>query len=385
MSVGRLIRQLRQARGWSQSRLAAELNERAGDLTITREYISRRWESGKVAPSPYWTRHLADVFGVAVGDLEADDVQRREFLVTAAGLAMTSLPLSRIGRTDIQRLHRRTARLRRLDDVMGGADTYSVYAAETQSTAQLIRDATIDTRPLTALLAEQEQMTGWAAFDAGRHETAREHYETSLRAATEAREHALAGNALAFLAYQMTATSRDGVDTAEASYQAARHDATPSVKALLLERLAWSYAVAGLTNETARSLDRARDALHARDDRPEPDWVFWVNDDELDIMAGRCWARLGKPHKAIPVLAPALERMSDTCARDKSLYLTGLANAYIDADDLDEAAGIAVYALDLAEGIASVRPVEHLHGVAGRLATRGAVGEPLQERLIAGN
>jgi transcriptional regulator with XRE-family HTH domain len=384
MSVGRLIRQLRQARGWSQSRLAAELSARAGGATVTREYISRRWESGKVTPSPFWRRHLADVFGVAVDDLETDDVHRREFLVTAVGLAMTPLAPSRVGRTDVARLYRRTARLRRLDDIMGGADTYPLYAAETEGTARLMREATTDTQPLTALLAEQQQMTGWAAFDAGRHDTARKHYETSLRAATEAGEHALAGNALAFLAYQMTATSRDAVDTAEASYEAARHDATPKVKALLLERLAWSYAVHGRGDDTARALDGARDALHAHDDRPEPDWVFWVDDDELDIMTGRCWARLGQPRKAIPALAPALSRMSDTCARDKALYLTGLANAYVDADDLDMAADRAEYAADLSEGVASVRPVEQLRGVARRLAARGAVSEPLQERLRAG-
>jgi transcriptional regulator with XRE-family HTH domain len=385
MSVGRLIRQLRQARGWSQGRLAAELNHRAGGATITREYISRRWESGKVAPSPFWTRHLAAVFGVPSEDLEADDVDRREFLVTATGLAMSSLPVARVGRSDIARLYRRTARLRRLDDIMGGADTYPLYAAETESTARLIRDATTDTRSLTALLAEQEQMTGWAAFDAGRHETAREHYATSLRAATEADEHALAGNALAFLAYQMTATSHHGVGTAEASYEAARRDATPKVKALLLERLAWSYAVDGRADDTANALDHARDALHAPDDRPEPDWVFWVDDDELDIMTGRCWARLGQPRKAIPALAPALARMSDTCARDKALYLSGLANAYVDAGELGKATDTAEYALDLAEGVASVRPAEQLRGVARRLAARGAVSEPLQERLRAGN
>lgn len=384
MSVGRLIRQLRQARGWSQGRLAAELNKRAGEYTITREYISRRWESGKVTPSPFWTRHLADVFGVPVEDLEADDVDRREFLVTATGLAMTSLPEARVGRSDIARLYRRTARLRRLDDIMGGADTYPLYAAETEATARLIRDATTDTRALTALLAEQEQMTGWAAFDAGRHETARKHYETSLRAATEADEHALAGNALAFLAYQMTATAHHAVGTAEASYAAARDDATPKVKALLLERLAWSYAVDGRGDDAASALDGARDALHAHDDRPEPDWVFWVDDDELDIMTGRCWARLGQPRKAIPALAPALSRMSDTCARDKALYLTGLANAYVDADDLGMAVDTAEYAAGLSEGVASVRPVEQLRGVARRLTARGAVSEPLQERLRAG-
>jgi transcriptional regulator with XRE-family HTH domain len=400
MSVGQLIRQLRRARGWSQSRLAEELNKSAGGPTITREYISRRWESGKVSPSPFWTGHLAAVLGVTLEDLEADAVRRREFLVAAAAVAMTPHPKpSRIGAADIERLYRRTARLRRLDDIMGGADTYPIYAAGLGSTARLIRESTRDTRSLTSLLAEQAQLAGWAAFDSGEHDLARKHYESSLRAATEAEDDVLAGNALAFLAYQMTATSRDAVFlayqmtatsrdavvTAEASLHAARDRATPKVKALLLERLAWAYATAHRSADTAHSLAQARDALHAADGRPEPDWVFWVDEDELSIMSGRCWAQLGHPRKAIPALAPALERMSDTCARDKALYLAGLANAHVDAGDIELANLVAERAFDLAAGVASVRPVEHLRRVARRLAACGAVSEPLQIRLGAGD
>lgn len=239
------------------------------------------------------------------------------------------MPFGRLGDSDVERLYCRTARLRRLDDIMGGADTYAVYAAEVDNTARLIKNTTSGTRRLTALLAEQSQMAGWSAFDAGRHDVARRHYESSLQAAAEAGEHALAGNALCFLAYQMTATNADAIDTAEASYSAACDQATPRVKALLLERVAWAYAVAGQPGGTAAYLGRAREALHEPDDRREPDWVFWVDDDEVDIMTGRCWARLGQPRKAIPALAPALDRMSDTCARDKALYMTGLANAYV--------------------------------------------------------
>ena len=77
-SVGPLIRELRQARGWSQGRLADELTAHSG-ATITREYISRRWESGKYSPSPFWLRHLAAVLECPPATLE-DDTNRRAFL-----------------------------------------------------------------------------------------------------------------------------------------------------------------------------------------------------------------------------------------------------------------------------------------------------------------
>jgi hypothetical protein len=63
-------------------------------------------------------------------------------------------------------------------------------------------------------------------------------------------------------------------------------------------------------------LAEAREALHAAASRPEPDWVFWVDDDELNIMVGRCWTELRRPLRAVPTLEAVLARYEDTHARD---------------------------------------------------------------------
>ncbi|MFC8527938.1 helix-turn-helix domain-containing protein [Nocardia sp. NPDC057227] len=82
MHTGKLIRDLREARGWSQSRLADALTEHSGQ-PMSREYISRRWESCKSSPSPFWLRHLAAVLDVPLAVMESD-VNRRRFLTTVA-------------------------------------------------------------------------------------------------------------------------------------------------------------------------------------------------------------------------------------------------------------------------------------------------------------
>ncbi|MEV0032219.1 helix-turn-helix transcriptional regulator [Nocardia sp. NPDC050793] len=82
MHTGKLIRDLRQARGWSQGRLADALSKHSGQ-PISREYISRRWESCKSVPSPFWLRHLAAVLDVPLAVMESD-VNRRQFLSTVA-------------------------------------------------------------------------------------------------------------------------------------------------------------------------------------------------------------------------------------------------------------------------------------------------------------
>lgn len=73
MSVGALIRALREARGWSQGRLASALCEVSARPTLTREEISR-WENGKRSVGPFWLAHLARTLGLPVEVLEAAGV-----------------------------------------------------------------------------------------------------------------------------------------------------------------------------------------------------------------------------------------------------------------------------------------------------------------------
>jgi tetratricopeptide (TPR) repeat protein len=303
-------------------------------------------------------------------------VDRRDFIGVTAGTALgmtaTFRPRlsSRAGENDWRHLVDRTARLRRLDNYLGGRDTYSLYASELASTVEYVRSASCTPNiraALVGVVSEQAQLAGWAAFDAGMHAEAKEHYSDSLKAAKEAKSSALTGNALAFLAYQEVSTTGPNVGLAEASFTAAEKDATPRVRALLLERKAWTYAVAGDHQSTEQALARARSAVRSDSDRPEPDWVFWVDENEIEIMAGRCWAELRRPLRAVSVLDAALAKFDDAQARDKALYMTSLAHALIDAKEIERAALIIQESARLAWGIGSVRPIDRIQGVAHRL------------------
>jgi len=60
--------------------------------------------------------------------------------------------------------------------------------------------------------------------------------------------------------------------------------------------------------------------------------------------------------RAIPTLEHALAGYSDTHARDKALYLTFLARAYLDANEIEQACAVARRAVELAYGVTSTRP-----------------------------
>ncbi|MFZ4236833.1 XRE family transcriptional regulator [Streptomyces murinus] len=334
--------------------------------------------------------------GVPAVDLRGEDVRRRKFVKAAVGGGLAAgLPVltrppvgRRIGSDLPRQLRERTARLRRLDDILGGGDTYPVYVSEYQDTKSIIRDYqhTEATRQgLLSVLAEQAQQAGWAAFDAGRSADATSLYKASHMAAVEAQDPALAGNALAFLAYQ-SVNRQDGMETATRSVEEAGPEAPPSVRALLNERLAWAYAVAGRGTECERALEAAGAALAEADDTPQPDWAAWVDATELQIMAGRCWTELRRPLRAVPVLTKALNSYADAHARDKSLYLSWLATSYLHAGEVEEAAKVVGRALDLAAEVASVRPRQRLNPLIEQLHPHhglSAVADALEKASVA--
>lgn len=375
MAHGRrnLLADRRKAVGLSQGALAQKLGVERSTVV--------RWEAGKTAPAPWVRPLLAEALQVSDSQLddllreaEGDDdaVDRRAFAGLATGLALAPLARARtgsqIGATQVQQLHLRTARLRRLDDHLGGMDTYAVYTGELAATERLIRSASYSSAvagALTGVLAEQAQMAGWAAFDAGRFAESRRHYRQALDAARQSGDAGLEGNSLAFLAYEKADRA-----TAEESTRVAGTRATPRVRALLHERLAWAHAVSGQALAAERALEAAAAAVSERATDPEPDFVFWVDSLEIDIMTGRCLAELRRPN-AIPVLEDALSRYDDTHSRDKALYLTWLAHAYLNADQPEKGATVTGHALDLAAGVGSVRPGERLRGVLHRLSRFG--------------
>ncbi|MFF7216061.1 twin-arginine translocation signal domain-containing protein [Streptomyces sp. NPDC008238] len=378
--------------GISYSRIAAACDikpERVGTLARGRGRITTYEKIALIADVFRIPGHMV---GLTPREWEAatdtdDALRRRQFLkasaAAGAGLAV-GLPEParlqtgrRVDASIPDHLRRRTARLRALDDILGGGDTYRVYLSEYHETRHLVRHAVCSEpvrRNLLSVLAEQAQQAGWAAFDGGRRAEARGLYEASHDAASEAGDSGLAGNALAFLAYQtLGGEPRTAVEIAARSCVTAGPDAAAGVRALLYERLAWAHAVAGNAAETERALATARDALGEAAGAPQPNWSAWVDSNELDIMTGRCWTELKRPLRAVPVLEKALGAFDDTCARDKALYLSWLADSYLAAGEVEQAAAVTGRALDLSTGVASVRPRQRLGPVLQRLGDHRAL------------
>jgi tetratricopeptide (TPR) repeat protein len=273
--------------------------------------------------------------------------------------------------TVVEELRRRLIRLRKLDEHLGGADTYDLYAAEARVSEHLLRSGVNREsvrRELLAIHAEQSQQAGWAAFDAGWQDLAKKHYREGHAAAVEAGDTGLAGNALAFHAYQLIALGQPAREVSEKSVHAAQQDGVdPGVRALLHSRAAWTFALDGDAQAAARNLGLAEEALAERSEGT-PGYAAWIDETELAIMTGRCWSELRRPLRAVPVLESALARYSDVHARDKALYSSWLAESYIDAGEIEQAAEVLRSGIEIMGNVASVRPRQRLAVVANRLS-----------------
>ncbi|GAA2814197.1 helix-turn-helix transcriptional regulator [Saccharopolyspora taberi] len=289
-----------------------------------------------------------------------------EWLVSESPAALHLRSGRRIGRSLAAELESRVVELRHLDDVVSSADLLPAVSEELSTARELVREATYSDstgKRLFTAVGELAQLAGWVAGDAGKLAEAQRFYLSGVDAANQARDRVLGAQLLSSLSYQIanTGNPRDAVLLARTAVMGAE-GATPLVRALLLERLAWASAKSRDAEATWRALDEVDDAFAARG-ADEPEWVYWLNRAEIDVMAGRCLIQLGRPGEAEPLLSAAIETYPAEHAREVALYLSWLAESHARSGDLDAARETLARAQPFAEAMPSARTGDRLRAV----------------------
>jgi transcriptional regulator with XRE-family HTH domain len=437
---GPLLAQLRLRRGWSQLRLAEQLCAASGSPTVTRHEVSR-WEREDRLPADFWLGWLAAVLDTPLDGLAAaaERSRVRHRLLAPPGRAGPDRPESRdrvgldllglahtwltsdatplIGppraappaavrsaRPTVAEVTARLVAARRLDDVLGGAE---LAAAVHRLAAATARATTPPpgvplTRRAARLRAEVAQLRGWTLADAGDPVGALSAYRAALAAATAAGDRPLAGHVLGSASH-LLAGSGDPAPAlllARTAYAGSRRALSASGRALLLHRIAFAAASAGLRGAAEAALVAAQRATERRAAEHDPPWLYWVDDGELDALAGRCLVALGRPARALPLLSRAAARSGQprTAALDKAW----LARARLDAGEAEGAllaAGAAVLdtirsgstrALDLLTAFGDL-VAPHARLAAARdyadllVAARPYLPRPLRDEPVAGH
>jgi len=279
-----------------------------------------------------------------------------------------------VGEGLVRAVERRVEQLRHMDDFIGGNDLHELVAKELRVTISILKEAAYGDmlgKRLLTIVGELCQLAGWTAADAGLHAAAGRYYTAGIHAAHESDNAPLAANLISSLSYLYSNVGHPGeaVLLAHTAYVGARHGASATTQALLQERVAWAHARAGELRQTQRALGEAEVAYEKRDPDDDPPWVYWLDRDEIDVMAGRCYTELRQPRQAEPLLRSALDRYNEDLVRETLLYASWLADAYIQTGDIDEAVAQATRALTLSARVNSSRGRERVQLLRQRLAT----------------
>ncbi|MGH3718191.1 MAG: helix-turn-helix domain-containing protein [Pseudonocardiaceae bacterium] len=354
--LGAALRAAREAAGVSLAAMAARTHYSKPLLGLL--------ETGKRTIKPEHVEAYGLALNIPTEILRGppDDPLRvaHEWLVSDSPSVVQVRAGRRVGKILAEELENRVIELRRLDDLIGGGDLFPVVSKELSEVRTVVQSAgytdNIGQRLLT-VVGELAQLAGWVASDAGRYAQAQRIYLDGVSAAQVAADRPLAAQLLSSLSYQMANVGKPH-DAALLARSAVKGvgDASPLVRALLLERVAWASARSRDHSGTRRALAAVDDAYEDRSPGvAEPEWVYWLDRREIDVMAGRCLIELGSPSAAVPLLAGAIDSYDVNHAREVALYLSWLVEAYARAGVLDAAHGALARACRIAREINSVR------------------------------
>ncbi len=329
---------------------------------------SREWDRDDA-------RALSQSFDAALEHSAVTDIERLAhiWLISEPPQVIELSAGRRVSDALITAVEHRVVQLRRADDFITGAASRDLVRNEQDATVQLLSEAAMTDeqakRVLTAT-GELAQLGAWVAADAGLADEAARYVRGGILAARAAGNAPLAANIISTFSYQVANTGNpdEAVVLARTAYKGAEHDATPVTRALLLERVAWSAAKAGDLRDCERALGLVEESFSAGARDNDPDWVYWLNREEIDVMAGRCYTELRKPDRAERLLTNALSRYNGSLVRENSLYLSWLAEDYVQLGDIEHAADIAVRMAALAARTNSARTDTRLRYIARRLA-----------------
>jgi hypothetical protein len=249
---------------------------------------------------------------------------------------------------------------------------------------------------LLGLVAGLAQLAGWTAADAGRPDAARRAYGVGLATAAAAGDRALGAHLLGCLSHLVV--ERDPAEAlllARTGYAGARHSGAGGLRALLLHRVAFAAARSGERRTSETALAAAERVADRRAPDREPAWLYWLDPGELAVMAGRCFAALRRPLRAVPLLrqrwdravAPLRPAEEPRPPGPRTVAIDGgwLAEAYLDAGEVEQAGAVALAAVVAAIRSGSPRAAGRALSSRSRLvvASAGNAGRDFADLLAA--
>ncbi|MET9510090.1 helix-turn-helix transcriptional regulator [Streptomyces flavidovirens] len=361
------LREVRNAREWSQARLIHEIEQYArrhaldvGSTASLRVYVSE-WENGKRSISERYAQILRPVLGITDEELFG----RHSPASPPAAVGGYDELISRIDSarsvslTMVKTFMDQTELLRTVDRQMGAAALVDQMTGHLATLEDALTFAVLPEtrRPVALALAGAATLAAWQALDAGGVERAWRHYELGKRAAQEAGEPMYLAHATAEQAYVLNDAGRPetAVQLVREAQRLGGSHMSPRLQAWLYAAEAELCAKAGLEDDCRRALERADAILPAGAEARDADMLsIFLNGGHLARWRGNALALLGDDD-ALGSLYTALDEADPTFIRATSGLRCDLAQAHLARDEHAQAQEHLQQARLLANRTGSVR------------------------------
>lgn len=385
-AAGTVIRLLRQALGWTQQDLADRSGYSQATISRLERGVSRAARDTAVLID------LANALGAPPAVLGVaslpdqqpilDNVDRREFVGGAAGLAVAALlpqavaTPGRIDAADVTQCWSALRRLEELDAHQGGTAVCHLAGGVARRLQDALRQGSYlpsvgrDLQKVTAAAMDQ---AGWLACDAGWQDVARRWWLETCHFADVNEVPDVRVSALVTMALQAS-NAGDGRETVELVQAArktmSRNQRNPLMLSLLAAREATGHAQVGDCGAAVSAVGQARQWLDHGRRGDEPFWLDFWGPADLAWHETRV-ALVTRQGKAVEIAARTALASADAASfpRNRTLYAAGLGSVLAQRGQLDEAISVtseAIQAVHVVRGsgltIASLRQTVDLLG-----------------------
>ena len=288
--------------------------------------------------------------------------------------------LCRIGQPDVDRLRAMRLTFDRLDSMFGGAHARDalVQHLRTELPRLLRASAPMAVREAAFSAAgELTQLAAWMSYDAGLHGLAQRYFIQALGFADIGHDRLLAASILDAMSHQANflGRHREAANMARAARLGTDGVAVPILTAHFHMMEARALARAGEQSACDHAMTAAVENFERHTPGEGPAWIGYFDAAELAAELGHCFRDLGRAEAAIEHADGALASASGDYARSDFFAAMVLADAHLDRGDLDEGCRIAAQAIDVGDGLDSVRCHGYVHEFRQRLTRYGTSPE----------
>jgi tetratricopeptide (TPR) repeat protein len=292
-----------------------------------------------------------------------------------------------VGAADIDAVEGTTRRLRALDYRYGGGRCVDLVMASLPAARALLGVPATDavaTRLRTAV-ADLHNLAGWVCFDVGLYDDAVRQFGQALELARRGDDHALAANVHYRLGRVYLHHNAPGRALAEFDSGTAAAEASGSAlaTAILHANQSWAKARMGVRDEALTLITAAATEFARADVAAAPGWAAFFTSTDLLSITGVVHTELAATvdprfaDVAIVSLSTAGKSYGADMTRSKAFCLISLATAHLLAGEARQAAAAGHRAIDLCQGLASVRTVSRLR-VLGKEAARRCADDDIR-------